>query len=142
MSETRSTLTLFCSILRRLPRPSRTVMFCRLTESVKSTDTSAMSAPNRIISSSRIARNDRPSAAYAIASNRFVFPCAFSPHRTFTPSSNATSARAMFRKFSSAMELQSMEDLGEDLGALPRTPLKNFLKEVFKNFKNFNQGGS
>jgi len=22
-------------------------------------------------------------------------------------------------------------------GALPQTPLKNFLKEVFKNFKNF-----
>ena len=29
----------------------------------------------------------------------------------------------------------------KDLGALPRTPLENFLKEVFKTFKNFNRGG-
>ena len=29
----------------------------------------------------------------------------------------------------------------KDLGALPRTLLKNFLKEVFKNFKNFNTIG-
>ena len=28
----------------------------------------------------------------------------------------------------------------QDLGALPQTLLKNFLKEVFKNFKNFNKG--
>ena len=28
----------------------------------------------------------------------------------------------------------------EDLGTLSQTLLKNFLKEVFKNFKNFNQG--
>ena len=30
---------------------------------------------------------------------------------------------------------------GEDLGPLSQTLLKNFLKEVFKNFKNFNEGG-
>ena len=28
----------------------------------------------------------------------------------------------------------------KDLGALPRTLLENFLKEVFKTFKNFKQG--
>ena len=30
---------------------------------------------------------------------------------------------------------------GDDLGALPRTPLENFLEEVFKTFKNFNPIG-
>ena len=29
----------------------------------------------------------------------------------------------------------------KDLGTLSQTLLKNFLKEVFKNFKNFKQGG-
>ena len=31
--------------------------------------------------------------------------------------------------------------VGKDLGTLSQALLKNFLKEVFKNFKNFNQGG-
>ena len=30
---------------------------------------------------------------------------------------------------------------GKDLGTLSQTLLKNFLKEVFKNFKNFNSIG-
>ena len=30
--------------------------------------------------------------------------------------------------------------VGKDLGTLSQTLLKNFLKEVFKNFKNFKQG--
>ena len=30
---------------------------------------------------------------------------------------------------------------GEDLGALPQTPLKTFLKEGFKNSKNFPEKG-
>ena len=30
---------------------------------------------------------------------------------------------------------------GKDLGTLSQALLKNFLKEVFKNFKNFNHGG-
>jgi hypothetical protein len=30
--------------------------------------------------------------------------------------------------------------VGEDLGTLSQALLKNFLKEVFKNFKNFKQG--
>jgi hypothetical protein len=35
-----------------------------------------------------------------------------------------------------ALPRAPLEKLG-DFGALPQTPLKNFLKEVFKNFKNF-----
>ena len=31
--------------------------------------------------------------------------------------------------------------MGEDLGTLSQTLLENFLKEVFKTFKNFKQGG-
>ena len=33
-----------------------------------------------------------------------------------------------------------IETVEKDLGTLSQTLLKNFLKEVFKNFKNFNQG--
>ena len=46
----------------------------------------------------------------------------------------------MFRATVSGCSCYRIEMVGKDLGTLSQTLLKNFLKEVFKNFKNFKQG--